>query len=184
MKMAERDNVDQPEKQAEDLEYRKWIYELKREDAKRAHDLHLASIESITKFAVENGNLAIRMAMLINGGAALSLLAFIGSVAKDHIGDNKLLPVAASLTWFALGVFASAFAMGFAYLTNSLYAAAANRHQRTWDPPYVQETTSSKSWMRVCIIFQWMTILLSITCLIFFIIGMFDVRSAISALFA
>jgi hypothetical protein len=68
-------------------EYEKWVCEQVRAEARRAHDrfaeLHLALSES----AINSSELTLRTAVLINGGAAISVLAFTsGLAAQGRIG--------------------------------------------------------------------------------------------------
>ena len=78
--------------------------------------------------------------MLINGGAAVSVLAFIGGLAaQSRIKLDQLNMVANSLGWFAGGVAAAAAAMGFAYLTNYLAGKVERSFEKWPQPPYVRE---------------------------------------------
>jgi len=79
-----------------ELEWRKWLHEQNQRAAERAHDKSRESFNQINKSVVEGGNLALRMALLINGGAAVALLTFIGPLPAD-----QKRAVAASLDWFA-----------------------------------------------------------------------------------
>jgi hypothetical protein len=101
-------------------EYQKWLHELKREDAQRAHDRIDEFGKAINIAAIENANLALRYVLLINGGAAVAVLGFIGAlvgrVALSGVILPKIADAASSLTWFGAGVAAAALAMGFAYL--------------------------------------------------------------------
>jgi hypothetical protein len=59
---------------------------------------------------------AINSATLINGGAAVALLAFIGHIATADASDLTIDPFAPALYTFALGVFFGAMANGTQYL--------------------------------------------------------------------
>lgn len=60
----------------------------------------------------------LRMAMLINGGAAISVLAFIGGLAsRDKVPRQAITQTAPTIVWFASGV-AATLSMGLAYFTN------------------------------------------------------------------
>jgi hypothetical protein len=84
------------------FEYRKWVYEQKRRDAERAHDRDDAVSDTTNAAAVASGQVALRAALLINGGAAVAMLAFIGSIASlDGLGGDHLAVMASSLVWFA-----------------------------------------------------------------------------------
>jgi hypothetical protein len=73
-----------------------------------------------TKAAVENANLVFRIAVLINGGAAVSVLAFAGGlISQGKLGlGPQASDISFSLLLFALGLLAGALGIGFAYFTN------------------------------------------------------------------
>ena len=84
------------------FEYQKWAHELKREDAQRAFDLLESRRDKINEAAIKAADSALRAGLLINGGAAVSVLAFIGSLAtKELIAISQLSGVASSLEIFA-----------------------------------------------------------------------------------
>ena len=75
---------------------------MKREDAQRAFDLHSSQLDKMNEAAIKSANSALRACLLINGGAAVSVLAFIGSLAtKELIAVSQLSRVASSLEIFA-----------------------------------------------------------------------------------
>src|ERR1700682_5357755 len=59
-------------------EMQKWFEEIRREDAQRAHDNIEEFRRSVNEAAIKTGELALRTAILINGGAAIALLGFVG----------------------------------------------------------------------------------------------------------
>ena len=61
-------------------------FELNREDAHRAHDKQDAMVEYINKGAMDSAVAALRAFILINGGAAAAVLAFVGGL----VGQGKL----------------------------------------------------------------------------------------------
>jgi hypothetical protein len=95
------------------FEVRKWAHELKREDAQRAWDRLDAQFDKINEAAIKAADAALRAGLLINGGAAVSVLAFIGSLAtKELIAVPQLSRVAGSLEIFAFGVAAAVSGLG------------------------------------------------------------------------
>ena len=80
-------------------EHEKCVYEQVRKE-RRAHDrfaeFHLALSES----AIKSSELTLRTAVIINGGAAISVLAFIA--AQGRIGVSQLGGIADCLILFAL----------------------------------------------------------------------------------
>lgn len=71
------------------------------------------------------GQGAIRSLILINGGAAVAVMTFVGNLKSRH--ENGAETLAQSLLLFALGVVAAAIVAGFAYVTQYLYDSSAGR---------------------------------------------------------
>jgi len=73
--------------------------------------------------------IALTTSILVNGGATIALLSFLGSLIgktpPPPAGMQSLL--SRSLICFAVGVVAGAFATGFAYLTQFCYASDRRR---------------------------------------------------------
>ncbi len=61
--------------------------------------------------------------MLINGGAAVALLAFIGHVWTPH-GSPLLKAIAGTLIWFVIGVLLDAISAACFYFTQWSYATS------------------------------------------------------------
>src|ERR1700688_2917097 len=100
-------------------EERKWLHGLKREDAKRAHDANRDFHSDVNKEAVGTANLTLRTLVLINGGAAIAVLTFLGGVAaKDKVDFAQVGLVAGTIKWFAFGVALAVFGMALSYLTH------------------------------------------------------------------
>ena len=71
------------------------------------------------KVVSQTGHLALKSAILINGGASVALLAFLGKLWESTSGHTALfsnMPLA--LLLFVLGVLSSAVAAGFTYLAS------------------------------------------------------------------
>ena len=82
--------------------------DLVQRDRHHAHD-HVNEFQrSLNEAAIKGADAALRSALLINGGAAVSVLAFIGGLAaQSRIKLDQLQAVAHSLTLFAFGVAAA-----------------------------------------------------------------------------
>ena len=107
--------------------------------AERLHDQMTQLHQSVNEAAMRGGDAALRAALLINGGAAVSVLAFIGGLAaQDRIKLDQLKDVAGSLTLFAFGVIAAVLAMGFAYFTNFVGATFVLSYLRKGEFPYFE----------------------------------------------
>lgn len=81
---------------------------------------HESGVEAF-KAAVTSGQSAIRSLFILNGGACIAMLAFIGHLATDNSRD-LVGPFAWTLLAFAAGVFAAAVTSGLTYLTQVLFA--------------------------------------------------------------
>ena len=79
---------------------------------------HASQLEMF-KSVISSGQNAMRSSFLMNGGAAVALLAFIGHLAD--IAPDKVSIFAAVLMPFVLGVLAMTMTSGFTYLSQWLY---------------------------------------------------------------
>jgi hypothetical protein len=82
--------------QEQNIARQKWLYEQNVKAAERAHDKSYEFRTQTNEAAMQGGNLALRMGLLINGGAAVALLTFIGTLPVD-----QKRAIAATLSWFA-----------------------------------------------------------------------------------
>lgn len=81
-----------------------------------------AALETQVGLAVITlGQNALKSAVLINGGAAVALLAFIGNVWGKEIGKDILVPLADSMRHFTYGVLMAAMGGGATYCCQHLY---------------------------------------------------------------
>lgn len=166
------------------IEERKWTHDLKRDDAKRAHDANQEFRTEINKETVSASNLTLRTLVLINGGAAVGVLTFLGGVAsKASVDFARVGDVASTIKWFAFGVALAVAGMALAYLTHYANSQHASSMMRTWEHPYVVDTEKSKVWRCMNLIFHSGAILASITSLILFLIGMFSTSNAVTHMF-
>lgn len=100
----------QIEKYKADLQ--NWI-----ETNKLDHEGRLELFRSV----ITSGQSAIKSSFLLNGGAAVAMLAFIGHIAQFNPG--KVPVFSACLLPFAYGVLAIAITSGLTYLSQWLYAS-------------------------------------------------------------
>ena len=84
---------------------------------KYQHEGNLEMFRSV----ITAGQGAIKSSFLLNGGAAIALLAFIAHLAQSN--PNKVSGFAACLLPFAFGVLAIAVTSGLTYLSQCLYAS-------------------------------------------------------------
>jgi hypothetical protein len=174
-----------PDSPSPPSEHQKWVTEIKREDAQRAFDLHSSRLDQMNEAAIKAGDAALRAGLLINGGAAVSVLAFIGNLAtKEPIAGSQLSRVASSLEIFAAGVFAAVVGMGLSYLTHLSDAEYRASLKWKWvgDLPVTEDGPASKRirWFRIaCHVLAVSAFLVCIGC---FIGGIVSVSAAIERL--
>ena len=163
--------------QPPDIEHRRWIFEQQRRDAERAHDKSDEFFHKLLEAAITAANLALRMSLLLNGGAAISVLTFIRSLPTD-----KKPLVAGGLVWFAWGAASAVAGIALAYATNYCMAGVAASRERIWQSPYLRETRRSKLMATLNKGFHVAAVIVGTASLVLFISGMFAVKSAISHL--
>lgn len=78
------------------------------------------SIEML-KSVITFGQTALKNALLINGGAAVALLAFIGNIWGEGIAQNAVAPITNGVILFAFGVLAAALGAGTSYVAQYCY---------------------------------------------------------------
>jgi hypothetical protein len=168
------------EPQSEDT---KWVHGLNREDAHRAHDQNEEFHSYVNKAAIDTATLSLRTLVVINGGAAIAILTFLGGVAaKEKIDFAKVGVVADTLKWFAFGVALAVLGMALAYLTNFAMASITSSRVRTWEHPYVSNGPKTIRWRRINLAFHIAAILVAIGSLVLFLVGMFAASDAITHL--
>lgn len=149
--------------------------------AERAHDLSNDLGKQLTEASTRDAQEAIKVALLINSGAAVAILTFISSLAsKTSLGDLK--PITNCLYWFAGGVVAAGVTSAFAYLANSLYSGNHFDQTKTWKHPYLIETAKSKRKFWWAKFFNWGGVILASLSLILFVVGIVMAAQAISRL--
>lgn len=77
------------------------------------------------------GQSTLKSIMLINGGAAVALLAFLGNLVSGNPSNIPLLPFANSMQAFVVGVFLAAVAYGLTYLSQLCYDGSKSWQHRT-----------------------------------------------------
>lgn len=166
-----------------------WLYVMAREDARRAHDKADAFAERLDTAALKSAETALGACLLINGGAAIAVLSFIGGLAsKDAIaiGSSDFKPVADSLVPFALGDVAAVVGMALSYLAHLLTVWEARSHIKTAE---VSKTTGETIWVKpgektwIWSVSRYsahgLAALAGIASVVFFVCGIFAVRDAV-----
>lgn len=80
---------------------------------------HAANLEMF-KSVIQTGQNALKSMILLNGGAAIALLAFIGKLSD--VSRINIPSFAVPLTIFVIGAFLSTISSGITYLTQILYS--------------------------------------------------------------
>jgi hypothetical protein len=160
------------------------LEELNRELRVREHDRLDSILETAEESTIKSADGVIRILLLINGGGAVSLLAFVGSLAsKDRITTApQLNAIAESLIPFAHGVACAAICACFFDITNLSYLCGAAARLRQPAFPYVVPTPQSVARYRIGRIFQCLALLAALASLGLLVYGIFDVRCAIRRL--
>lgn len=124
-------------------------------NAKIAHETRLraalAGDAPVITFAVE----ALKSAVLVNGGTAGALLAFVGQK-----GIQAQPALGAAFYWFASGLFLGALASAGSYFTQFCYAGAIRSYECTWEYPYVLDTPAHHRWNIAAVTFHISSIIL------------------------
>ena len=166
-------------------QHNKWEYEQNTTTAERAHDAEAEFGLRINEAAINNSNLALRALLIINGGAAIALLAFIGNLVpvapSVYANLPKVIPSITSLMWFALGVAVTVFGMAFAYFTNYFYTGASAKRTRSYEHPYIQETQISHKWVKLGLTFHSLAVIFALIAIVSFMLGVYEVNEMIKA---
>lgn len=83
-------------------------------------DAHVSRIEMF-RSVITVGQNALRTAFLMNGGATIALLAFLGKLSEEH--QDRIPIFANSLIVFVFGVSLIGLASGFTYFSQMFYAS-------------------------------------------------------------
>ncbi len=154
----------------------------KEEHAKRAHDLNRQISNQCRSAAVESANVAIRSLILINGGAVVALLAFVGAIESSDLTNSiKIEELVAPIFSFAVGVGGAAIAAILAYLVNMLDADITNSVRLTWEHPYVNETKAAARLGYLRIVFHVSAFVAVVLAIGAFFRGVYTVTQAISS---
>jgi hypothetical protein len=170
--------------QEQNIAWQKWVYEqnvqaaeLNVKAAERAHDKSDAFRTQTNEAAIQGGNLALRMGLLINGGAAVALLTFIGTLTVDQ--KRSIAPV---LAWFAWGVVFATGALVTAYFTNWFSSGAERSRIWQWEPPYVKDGPHTGKKRFAYWVFLGFSIILSAGSLGLFVAGMWAAQDVLTKL--
>ena len=171
--------TEQPARQGPN-ENERWVHGVMREDAHREHDRNSQFRADVNEMTVRSSDNALRAALLINGGAAVSMLAFIsGLVGQNRIDAAQMRDIASSLMIFAFGVAAAVAAMAFSYFTNYYTVAHTSSFEKIWQHPYLRPGPRTQRLARIRSMMHGLAIVLGLLSIVLFIGGMVDVRQSV-----
>jgi hypothetical protein len=140
-----------------------------------AHDIRNEAFHKANEAAIAGANLALKTLLLINGGACVSLLTFVGTL-KDKAD------VARTLGWFASGVALACFGFLLSYVTHYAMVTTISSWTARDEYPYFHVGPRARFWRAVKIGGHGLAIVAGLASLIAFIIGIFQVRHALISL--
>ncbi len=150
--------------------------------ADRHHEQVLNRSNQLLGAAIENANASIKIILTINGGAAVVILAFTGQILISKAGEKIDIPnIADSLICFAIGVSLSALAMIAGYVANRFYSLSSDNMTRISEYPYLEKNFQSEKFDNIAIIANLIGFLSVILGVVFFVLGVFVVRTAIQS---
>jgi hypothetical protein len=152
--------------------------DLDRKTAERAHENLTEFTRQNYEAAFKSGQIALRTVVLVNGGAAVAVLFFLGAIAA-RVSVVQISIVASSLIWFVAGITCGLIALTCAYLTNLYDANVGTSLSQTWQYPYSQPGRYTQYFVRLSRFVHILAILAGTVSLLLFVVGMWDVRSAI-----
>jgi hypothetical protein len=161
------------------FDHEKWLHDLQREDAHRAHDKATDFYNQINEATIKSSEITLRTCFLINGGAAVSVLAFMGGLeSKGLIGAPEFAPIADSLLKFAFGVVAAVAGMGLSYVVQYLTALYVRSMENVWEHPWVKPGKRTRLFGILKVSTHVLAVLVSVSSVVFFVYGIYSVRGA------
>jgi hypothetical protein len=174
--------------QEQNIAWQKWVYEqnvhaaelateLNVKSAERAHDRSHEFATRANEAAIQGGNLALRMGLLINGGAAVALLTFLGTLTVDQ--KRSIAPI---LAWFAWGVVFASVALVAAYFTNRAVSGTERSKKWQWEEPHVKDGPHTRKWKVAYWVFFAISVIIGLGSLGLFVAGMWAAQDALTKL--
>jgi hypothetical protein len=165
------------------FEERKYGHDLVREDAHRAHDNSDTFHTYTNQAAIESSNIALKTLIVINGGAAIAVLAFLGGVAsKEKIDFATVAPVAYTIRYFAFGVALTMAAMAFSYLTHYFMTGIEGSRLKSYNHPFIVDGPGTPRLRLFNRIFHIAAIVAAFSSLALFLVGMYAASDKIAHL--
>jgi hypothetical protein len=146
--------------------------------AEAFHERHAALLVTAHESTISFGKEAMKAAVLLSGGSAAAVLAFMAQVT---VKADLFRGLSNALAWFVAGLIMACLASGSAYLAQMYYGTAGRNQQYAFDPPFVIDTPESIQNNRFGRLFHWATALLCIAAYLSVICGFWLSYSALKA---
>lgn len=164
-------------------ENHKWEKEQELQKAFKVHDHYSEFVIRTNDAAINNANLTLRTLLLLNGGAAIAMLAFIGQLAanKTEVTQEQFRALAWPLLWFSIGSALAALSNGLAYFTNLFVAkSAAILENFLYEHPFFKPTPKSKKISRRVKWLRGTAVVCAIASIFCFSVGLFATYMSIA----
>ena len=153
-------------------------YQLALKEHERQHGI----IEFTARAANESAIIAMRALLFVNGGAVVTLLAFVGAIEAGENFTADTTDLISSMLWFAYGVGTSVVTSFIAYLVFYFDNTISAAKTFTWEHPYTVETQNSRLLLLIRNALHVLGVIAAIASLAFFFLGIRGVSSAVGAL--
>lgn len=161
-----------------------------KEDAKERIDRAYAQFDrrsagraQASEMMMHSGSLVAKSILLVNGGAAIALLAFLANVfaVNDLDTDRARLmgAVLRSLVYFAWGVFAAVVCMSASFFANQATVQDYDSEALSFHPPHVKDTPASLRWRNVYRTFLAIAVISAFASTALFARGVMEVAAAL-----
>lgn len=125
-----------------------------------AHEAHRTSQGEMFASVLEFGHAAIRSATILNGGAAVATLAFVGALlTSPRTLRADYLPIVDVLITYGVGVALAGASAAVGYLAQYSYQFGLAGWRRTLKPPYLVATNKTRLWNGVGFCFHALTLI-------------------------
>lgn len=92
----------------------------------QVHEWNLEMLRAV----ITTGQSALKSALLINGAAAVALLAFIGNIWSSSKNPQTIAGIPSAMIYYVIGVLVTAVAAGFTYLSQAGYGKEFGKASR------------------------------------------------------
>ncbi|MCP1854233.1 MULTISPECIES: hypothetical protein [unclassified Bradyrhizobium] len=159
-------------------------FQLKIRAAERQHDSETKFGDAADASAVKSGEEAIKAVSLVNGGAAVAMLTFIGVLVSAGYKPEQVAEVSKPLTYFAAGVAAAIVGGALTYLVNIFISMSSKNRRREWEVPFVRSTRASRWYASAAEFFRMIAIVSVLASIGCFIAGVVSAKTAFTSLAA